>query len=88
MASRFGVNALRVLARHPTEDFKFSPGQTVTLGMGVAHHKPDPLGFERAAHVLFHVIEDLLQGSVEIGLLLFDGRAITHKRLSHCCSLL
>jgi hypothetical protein len=70
-----------------TENFKFSPGQTVTLGMGVAHHKPDPLGFERAAHVLFHVIENLLQGSFEIGLALFDGRTVTHESLSHSCSL-
>jgi len=88
VASWFGVNALRVLARHSIEDFKFSADQTVTLGMGVAHHKPDPLGFERPAHVLFHVIEDLLQGLVEIGFVLFDGRAVTHKCLSHDCCLL
>lgn len=53
--------------------------------MGIAHHQPNPLGFEGAAHVLLHVIEDLLKGPLEIGLLLFNVRTVTHKFLSHCC---
>ena len=85
MAPRCGVDALGVFVRQPAEDFNLAPGQTVTRGMRVAHHKPDPLGFERAAHVLLHVIEDLLQGPIEIGLLLFNVRTVTHKFLSHCC---
>src|SRR5258706_10119995 len=85
MTSWLRVDALCIFVRYATEDFNFPPGQTVTLGMGVAHHKPDPLGFERAAHVLFHVIEDLLQASFEIRLNLFNVRTVTHKILSHCC---
>ena len=54
--------------------------------MGVAHHKPDPLGFERAAHVLFHIIEDRLEVSLEVGLHLFNVRTVVDKILSHCCT--
>src|SRR6185369_624332 len=76
---------LRVLARHSTEDFKFSTGQTVTLRMSVAHYKPDSLGFERAAHVLLHVVEDCLKASIEVGLDLFNVRTVADKSLSHYC---
>ena len=55
--------------------------------MGVAHHKPDSLGFERAAHVLFHVVEDGLKASIEVGLDLFNVRTVADKILSHCCLL-
>jgi len=58
---------------------------TRRLGMGIAHHKPDSFGLERVAHVLFHVIEDLLQGLFEIGLDTFNVRTITDKFLRHCC---
>src|SRR5678815_387727 len=56
--------------------------------MGVAYHKPNPLGFERAAHALFHAVEDRLKGLFEIRLGLFNVRAVAHKVLSHCCPLL
>ena len=88
VASRFGVYALRIFVRQSTEDFKFSLSQTVALGMGVAHHHPDPLGFERSAHVLFHVIEDLPQSPFKIGLEVFDVRTVAHKILCHGCLLL
>src|SRR5262245_38436146 len=85
MPARFGIDALRVFVRHSTEDFKLCPGQTVTLGMGVAHHKPDSFGFDRAAHVLFHVIEHHLEASLEVGLDLFNVSTVADKILSHCC---
>src|SRR6266850_480866 len=56
--------------------------------MGVAHHKPNPLGLERAAHVLFHLIEERLNASLEIRLVPFNVRTVAHKVLSHCCPLL
>ena len=34
------------------------------------------------------IIEDLLQGLFEIGLVLFKVRTVTYKFLSHCCPLL
>ena len=64
------------------------PGPDRNPWHGHSAHKPDPLGFERAAHVLFHVIEDLLQRLIEIGLVLFDGRTVTHEWLNHYCCLL
>lgn len=46
---------------------------------------PIPLGFERAAHVLFHVIEDRLESSLEVGLHLFNVGTVADKILSRPC---
>src|ERR1044072_3510675 len=67
VASRFGVDALRVRLGQSTKDFNLCPGETVALGMGVAHHTPNPLGCDRTAHTLFNHIEDRLEGSLEVG---------------------
>src|SRR5262245_4415292 len=53
--------------------------------MGVAHHTPNPLGLERAAHMLFHRIENRLEASLEVGLDLFNVRTVAYKILGHCC---
>jgi len=49
--------------------------------MGVAYHLPDPLSFERAAHMLFHIIEDGIKSPIEVGLLLFNVRTVADKIL-------
>src|SRR5262245_40613923 len=52
--------------------------------MRVAHHTTNPLDLERAAHMLFHCIEDRLEASREVGFDLVNVRTVTNKTLSHC----
>src|ERR1700742_979046 len=49
MAPRFGVDALRVFFRYSGEDLDFSARETVTLGMSIAHHQPNPLRLLRGS---------------------------------------
>src|SRR5262245_34515507 len=55
--------------------------------MCVAHHTPNPLGFNGAAHVLRHVIDNRLECLFETGLGSFNVWTVADKTLVHLAFL-